>query len=226
MSYSQRVFACVVLACACLFLASCGFNPLSIGTSQAPVTPAPSKAATSSVAATAAAPVVPARTPFAKTPAPRLYDPLLANGSWGYHKKNRIIETKLKTGVTLAFHEDMELAEADALAAEQTKSLLKVFRNSTKVDRWIDAAGGDSDETTYTVLDIQANPDAVNDTPWVYAVLRAGFPTNDGSKALECYVYRQKTDKGLDNRPFVSNVIVGYQTIDGTIPNPKHLKIR
>jgi hypothetical protein len=227
MSYLQRVVAFLIVGCASIILASCGFNPLSGGTSQAPaVKPTPSKTATASVTATASTPAAPARTSFAKTSAPRLYDPLLANGSWGYHSKKKLVQVKLSDGVTLALHEDLRQAETDALTAEQQKSLLKVFKNSSKVHRWIDAQGGESSDATYSVVAIQASTEVGNDTPWVYATLRAGFPTEHGVKAIDCFVYRQKTDRGLDMRPFVSNAIAYYQASDGVPVDPTRVRVR
>jgi hypothetical protein len=229
MSYARRAIAATACVCAGLALAGCGLNPLSGMISQTPSsTTTKSRASTSTATATstaAAKPAAPARTKFAATPTPHTLDPLLAGGKWGYHSK-KTVENRLSSGVTLALHENLELDEITDLTDEQSSALLKIFRNSSKVHGWIDAAGGNSGDATYTVEAIQASDDVGNDTPWVYATLRAGFGTRDGAKAIECFVYRVKTDRGLDMRPFMSTVLVGYTTSGGIIINPTRIRIR
>jgi hypothetical protein len=58
----------------------------------------------------------------------------------------------------------------------------------------------------------------------VTATLRATFPTEDGLKAVDVFVYRTKTSKGLNNTPFVSGTSVGYVDTDGSIAQPAHPK--
>lgn len=227
MSKTLRVAALFVLFGATIVLASCGLNPFSGGSGPA-ATPGSKNAtsgASASAGASSTATTSSSPTKFAPSPAPATFDPLLARGHWGYHSK-KTVENKLSSGVTPALHENLEQEEIDDLTTQQSDSLLDIFRDSSRVHSWIDKAGGDSSDATYSVEAIQASDDVGNDTPWVYATLRAGFPTHDGAKVIQCFVYRQKTSKGLDLRPFVSDAIVGYVASDGTIPNPVRVKIR
>ena len=230
MKRTLRILGCLTVLIALLALGGCGFKPSSLAsvtTLTAALVPAGSSSSTTSVAATTApAPEAPAPAPkkFAPAPAPATLDVLLASGNWGYHSSTKY-ETKLSSGVTDALHSTMEQDEIDDLTAEQSCHLRSVFRDSTKVHHAIDEAGGDSSDATYTVVTISASDDVGIDTPWVTATLRACFPTRDGHKALEVSVYRQKTRFGLDNRPFVSSAIVGYTLEDGSIHNPKQIRL-
>jgi hypothetical protein len=226
-SVMRRAFACLALVGMVFMLASCGLNPLDLGggspaaTSQT-ATPTPSATSTPAAAA-------PKSTKFASSPKPPPADPLLATGSWGYLDMDDVVEKR--TGVTSALHQGIVDQRMTKLTDEEWLNLLKVFRNSPKVKRAIKAAGGRSTEATYAMIDIQASEDVGIDTPWVYATLRANFPTRNGLKGLECDVYRQKTSKGLDRRPLVSSARVGYVRSDdaaehGVVANPVHVKLR
>ena len=236
MMHAKRVLACLVLVSLGVALPACSLNPLSLGratTSPSQIgssstTGAPSASATTSPSPGAAskqiAGAAPAHTKFAASPAPKTFDVLLAAGKWGYHSRSKF-ETKRKSGVTHALHVDMEQDEVDDLTAEQSRRLRDIFKDSKKVHRAIDAAGGDSSDATYTVVQISASDDVGVDTPWVSATLRAGFATSDGQKTLEVQVYRQRTRYGLDNRPFVSGASVGYALSDGSIHNPSRVRL-
>jgi hypothetical protein len=222
----RRTIACVALVGMVLMLASCGLNPLNLGGGSPAASTQPT---TSTPAATSTAPAAaPKPTKFASSPKPAPADPLLATGSWGYLDMNKVV--KPRTGVTSAFHQDIVDRRMQQLTNEEWLNLLKVFRNSPRVKRAIKAAGGHSSEATYSVIDIQASDEVGVDTAWVYATLRANFPTRNGQKGLECDVYRQKTEKGLDRRPLVSSSIVGYVADDasehGVVTNPKRVKLR
>ena len=234
MTITRRALGCVVLAIACSMLAACSVNPLSLGSATTllsqvglqPKSAAPAASVPTTPAPTTAkpAPAAPPPTKFAASPAPATFDVLLAPGSWGFHSVKKF-ETRRSCGVTNALHVDLEQREDDRLTAEQSDKLLDIFEDSKKVLRAIDRAGGDSSDATYTVVTISASDNVGVDTPWVSATLRAGFATADGHKVLECYVYRQKTRFGLDNRPFVSSAIVGYTLGDGTIQNPTRVRL-
>jgi hypothetical protein len=218
MSYTRRVVGSLALVLACLALTSCGSIPfIGGGVSTAPtVTPA----TTGTPAPTAATtPTPPPHTKFARSPRPKTYDPLLASGKWGFHSRTKY-ENKDDDGVTMALHQNLEKSEVDNLLLEQEDLLLDVFEDSAKVNKIIRQEGGHSSEASYGVVAIEANDDVAVDTPWVTIILRADFPTNDGLKGLACYVYRQKTRDGLDNRPFVARAIVGYVDADGAIHDP------
>jgi hypothetical protein len=226
-SVMRRAFACVALVGMVFMLASCGLNPLDLGGGSPPAasqTATPTASATSTPAAAA-----PKSSKFASSPKPPPADPLLDTGSWGYLDMNDVV--KKRTGVTSALHQSIVDERMTKLTNEEWLNLLKVFRNSPKVKRAIKAAGGRSSEATYSVIDIQASEDVGIDTPWVYATLRANFPTRNGQKGLECDVYRQKSSKGLDRRPLVSSAIVGYVRADdtleqGAVGNPVRVKLR
>ena len=232
MTYAKRVLGCLVLVFACIALTACSLNPFSPGRVTTSPSSAASKASAASVSTSQSptttgkqtASAAPAHTKLAPSPAPATFDALLAPGSWGYHSRSKY-ETKRSSGVTHALHVNMEQDEVDDLTAEQSCRLRKIFRDSKKVHRAIDAAGGDSSDATYTVIEISASDDVGVDTPWVSATLRAGFATNDGQKTLEVQVYRQKTRFGLDNRPFVSGAFVGYALSDGSIHNPVRVRL-
>jgi hypothetical protein len=223
-SVTYRTSACLALVGMAFMLASCGLNPFATdsGTGPGPVATGTPSATATPAATSAAAPAK--RAKFAKSPTPSPADPLLASGKWGYLDIDDVV-TK-RTGVIWAYNSDVVAYRRAELTLEESKSLLKTFRNSPKVKRAVKAAGGRSSETTYGVVDIQASDDVPVDTPWVYATLRAAFPTRYGVKVLESHVYRQKTSKGLDRRPLVSNTIVGYVATDGSIPNPVQVKLK
>jgi hypothetical protein len=161
-------------------------------------------------------------TPFAPSPAPKNYDPLLAEGSWGYQSQSELENSGTYTST---LHSTLEGKEIDKLTVNQTAALLKIFRNSSKVHGLIADAGGRSSEATYSITLVIASDDVGLDTPWVSATLRANFPTRDGQKGVQCYVYRQKTQKGLDNKPFVAGAYVGYIAGDGSLDNPVRKKL-
>jgi hypothetical protein len=216
MSYARRAVCCLALVLACLALTSCGVVPFLGGTSTAPTAPSSSATPTPVAAATS---TPPPHTKFARSPRPKTHDPLLGSGSWGYHSPSKY-ETRLEEGVTMALHQDLEKTEVDDLAVEQSDLLLDIFEDSAKVHRIIREEGGRSSEASYGVMAISANDDVAVDTPWVQATLRADFATRDGLKSIECYVYRQKTRDGLDNRPFVSGAIVGYMDAAAQVHDP------
>lgn len=226
MSVTRRVSACLVLVSMAIMLASCGLNPLDLG-GGSPAATSDTATRTPSPTSTQAA-AAPKSTKFAKSPKPPPADPLLATGKWGYLDMNDVV--KKRTGVTSVYHQQIVSQRVEKLTNEEWLNLLKVFRNSPKVKRAIKAAGGRSTEATFSVVDIQASDDVGLDTPWVYATLRANFPTRNGQKGLECDVYRQKTSKGLDRRPLVSSSIVGYTSDDaskfGVVTNPVRVKLR
>lgn len=225
-SVMRRAFACLTLVGMTFMLASCGLNPLDLGggspaASTQPTTSTPAATSTPSAAA-------PKPSKFASSPKPAPADPLLDTGSWGYLDMNDVVAKR--TGVTSVLHQEIVNQRIEKLTNEEWLNLLKVFRNSPRVKRAIKAAGGHSSEATWSVIDIQASDDVAVDTPWVYATLRANFPTRNGQKGLECDVYRQKTSKGLDRRPLVSSTIVGYVSDDasehGVVTNPVRVKLR
>jgi hypothetical protein len=220
--HTRRVLTCFALAGATTALAACGFNPLG-GATPSSTTGTVSKATTQSTVPTPTTPVQP--TSFAKSPAPSTFDPLLASGSWGYFDDSSTDIRKHVDDDTLAFHDVLEKDEVDDLTVNQYYALLKIFKHSAKIHRAIRAAGGDYDDAAYRVLAIQASDDVGIDTPWVYATLVAVFPTSDGIKEIQCDVYRLKTQKGLDERPFVSGTLVGYVDSGGAMMNPKQVRI-
>jgi hypothetical protein len=217
---------CLALVGMTFVLASCSMIPLGGSTpgGTGPVATGTPSSAASATTATASQSGAGKHTGFAKSPTPSPADPLLASGKWGYLNISKVV-TK-RTGVTWALNQDVVDYRMNELTVEEAKSLLKVFKNSSKVKRAIKAAGGHSSEATYGVIDIQASDAVAIDTPWVYATLGAYFPTRYGVKALQCVVYRQKTAKGLDKRPLVSSALVGYLAVDGSIPNPTRVKLK
>jgi hypothetical protein len=217
----RRVLACCALVGMAFALTSCGLIPLGGGSSA--VTGPVATGTPSATGTPVATPAPPKHTKFAKSPAPATADPLLDTGKWGYLKITKVIRTR--TGVTSVLHRDITDAWRALLTQEESTSLTKVFRNSARVKRAIKAAGGRSSDATYSVVDIQASDDVGIDTPWVYATLRANFPTRYGGKVVECHVYRQKTSKGLDRRPLVSSTIAGYVEVDGSISNPVAVRL-
>ena len=102
--------------------------------------------------------------------------------------------------------------------------LLSALKKSSGVKEMVHAAGGDTDEIKYSVLTIDALDTVGLRTPWVTATLRASFPTEDGLKAVDVFVYRLRTSKGLNNTPYVSGTSVGYVDTDGSISQPAHPK--
>jgi hypothetical protein len=220
------------LAIAVLALSGCGL--ISGGGGEAPRPPAPSasKPATSSAPATAApapskpAPKAPSTSGFAPSPQPKPYDPLLASGSYGYHE-NPAFENA--GTLTATDHDILEQREIDKLTKEQQTSLLKIFRNSGKVHRAIENAGGEVSDASFDVtgtVPVIASDDVAVNTPWVTAQLYARFRTTDGVKELRCWVYRLKTEKGLDNRPYVAGSTVGFVLSDGIVHNPKQILLK
>ncbi len=221
--HTRRVLTCLALAGATTALAACGFNPLGGNTTSSSTTGPTSKTATQSTAPTPTTPVQTAS--FAKSPPPANLDPLLASGSWGYFDDRSTDIRKHVGDDDFAFHDILEKDEIDDLTVNQYYSLLKIFRKSAKIHRAIRSAGGDYDDADYRVLAIQASDDVGIDTPWVYATLVAVFPTSDGIKEIQCSVYRLKTEKGLDEKPFVSGTLVGYLDSGGAMMNPKQVRI-
>lgn len=219
---SRRVLCCIALVGFGALLSACSLNPF--GTTAAPTaaTTPTSTPATSSASAThtptAAEATAVVKTAFAKSPAPRSWDPLLQSGDWGYHSLTKY-ETEVSQSSPLT-NETIDQVEDAKLQVEQEGQLLKIFRNSSKVHEVIDKAGGDSSDATYTITDVSATAEGGTSVPWVTATLRADFGTNDGVKALEVWVYRQRNKKGMDMRPWVSGAIVGYVDANGSIVNP------
>jgi hypothetical protein len=166
---------------------------------------------------------------FAASPKPKPSDPLLAPGDWGYHSLYKY-ETEVSQNTTSVTNALIDSVEDLKLEAEQATRLRRIFKNSARVRHVVDAEGGDSSDASYTVMWIQATAEGSVGTPWASAILRATFGTGDGAKALEVSVYRQRTYKGLDNRPLVAYAVVGYlaPNADGTpateIVNPKPVK--
>lgn len=227
MSVARRVLAALVIGCACAVVASCGLDTLTssfLGTSTPSTVPSPAKVATAgAVPASEAASGT--HTDFASSPRPAPADPLLAKGSWGY-RKTKTVGKRLDSEPTWALHEMLLQDRFSELMREQREDILDIFEDSSRVHRVIRSNGGDPDDAVYTCQYIQAGDAVAVGTPWAYGTFRAAFPTRDGQKAVECRVYRLKTSKGLDKRPFVSSTIVGFMGLSGTVRNPKEVRLR
>jgi hypothetical protein len=158
-----------------------------------------------------------------RRPAPA--DPLLKSGNWGY-RKTKTVGRRLSSEVTWALHANLMDEKFNELAQEQAAQLVDIFEESPKIRKLIRSNGGDADDARYTVEYIQAGDADAIGVPWAVATLRASFATRDGQKAVQCHVYRLKTEKGLDKRPLVSSTIVGWVDSVGSINNPKNVRLR
>ena len=170
-------------------------------------TPTPSVAATPAVQDT-----------FAAEPKPKTADPILTAGDWGYHAGIDWDDS----GGGKQINVTAEQAERYKLIKEQDKKLLAALKNSKGTKKLVSAAGGDTSDIKWSVVTIDALDLVAPHTTWVTATLRATFPTEDGLKAVDVFVYRAKTAKGLNNTPYVSGTSVGYVDTDGSIKNPTH----
>jgi hypothetical protein len=226
MNARLRLAACM-FAVVAVTTTGCASAPFLGGTSKpATVTPGggASTTATASAAATATPPASKPATAvvqntFASEPSPKPADPILTSGSWGYHAG---IDWDDK-GAGRQVNTDAEQTERYKLIKEQHKKLLEALEDSSGVRRLVSGAGGDVNDVTYSVVTVDAMDLGVGvHTPWVTATLRATFPSEDGLKAVDVFVYRARTDKGLNNTPYVSGTSVGYVEDDGSIKNPAH----
>jgi hypothetical protein len=221
-----RLVACALLAAVAVTTTGCGSLPFlgSSATPEATSTPSGSATATSSVPATATpsatSTAAPVENTFASEPAPKPADPILTSGDWGYHSAVDLDDA----GGGFQIHNVAEQKERYRLIKEQSKSLLSALKKSKGVKKLVSSAGGETDEISYSVTYVDALDSVGVNTPWVTATLRASFPTHGGLKAVDTFVYRLKTHKGLNNTPYVSGTAVGYVDTDGAIGNATHPK--
>ena len=220
MNAKLRLAACLLAVVAVM---STGCTSL-LGGSSTPAVTAPKAGGASTAASATATPT--ASTPatpvvdhtFASEPRPKPADPILTSGSWGYHPGIDWDDT----GGGKQINQTAETNERYKLIKEQYKKLLATLKKSKGVKKLVSAAGGDTDDIRYSVVTIDALDLVAPHTSWVDATLRATFPTEDGLKAVDVFVYRAKTSKGLNNTPYVSGTSVGYVDTDGSIKNPTH----
>lgn len=211
-----RLVAGVLLATIAVMVSGCGMFPGTSGPAK-PSASTPANATTATPAATATTPVA-ATTAFAPAPKPPSADPVLTSGNWGYHATVDYDDY----GGGHQIHTTAEQRERYQLIKEQYYDLLAALKDSSGVEELVEKAGGDVSDIKYSVVDIDALDTVGESTPWVTATLRASFPTEDGLKAVDVFVYRLKTSKGLNNTPYVSGTSVGYVDTDGSIDNPSH----
>ncbi|MDR3686487.1 MAG: hypothetical protein P4L93_06000 [Coriobacteriia bacterium] len=220
MNAKLRLAACLLAVVAVI---STGCTSLLGGASTPSVTtpkPGGASVGASSTAtpgtSTPATPVV--ENTFAAEPAPKPADPILTSGDWGYHAGIDWDDA----GGGKQINSTAEQNERYKLIKEQYTKLLDALKDSSGVKRLVSAAGGDTSDIKYSVVTIDAMDLVAPHTPWVTATLRATFPSEDGLKAVDVFVYRNKTAKGLNNTPYVSGTSVGYVDTDGSIKNPSH----
>jgi hypothetical protein len=229
MSVARRIVVALTIGCACLAVSSCGLESLTSSFLGSGSGSSSSATATTTPGAIVSKTTTGTHTAMARSPRPAAADPLLKSGKWGY-RKTKTVGRHLESGVTWALHEDLlsnpETGKFSELAQEQAEQLIEIFEDSSKIRRLVDSNGGDPDDALYTVQEIQASDAVAIGVPWVYATLRASFPTRDGQKAVQCHVYRVKTAKGLDKRPLVSSTIVGFVDSASSINNPKNVRLR
>lgn len=225
MSVARRIAAALCIGCACLAVSSCGLESVTGSLFGGGSAAQPSAVATKTPAVSASTTTTGAHTAMASSRRPATADPLLKSGNWGY-RKTKTAGRHLESDVTWALHEDLMDQEFNELAQEQAEQLIDIFEDSSKIRKLIRSNGGDADDALYTVVAIQASDTDAIGVPWVFATLRASFATRDGQKAVQCHVYRLKTEKGLDKRPLVSSTIVGWVDRVGSINNPKNVRIR
>jgi len=211
-----------MLVAVAVMMSGCGLLPMLGGQSgqraSVSTTGTASKTATGSANATASAAATPAvaEASFAPEPRPRSSDPVLASGDWGYHSGVDYDDA----GGGTQINRTAEAKERYQLTKEQYHDLLDIMKDSDGVVELASNAGGDTSDIKYSVIAIDVLDQVGVSTPWVTATLRASFPTEDGLKAVDVYVYRLRTKKGLNNTPYVSGTSVGYVDVDGSIRNP------
>lgn len=223
MNARLRLAACFLLAAVAVTTSGCGSIPFLGGSAQPSTTnPAASANASSTTAATATptatATAAPVDNTFAAEPAPKSADPVLTPGDWGYHSAVDYDDA----GGGVQINTTAEQNERYKLIKQQYSKLLSALKKSSGVKTLAREAGGDVSDIKYSVVDIDALDLVGDQTPWVTATLRASFPSEDGLKAVDVQVYRLKTQKGLNNTPYVSGTSVGYVEADGSIKNPTH----
>jgi hypothetical protein len=218
MSARLRLAAGMLLAVAAVMMSGCGllagFGGQGNTGASAPATGTPSVTATSSAMATSSV----TEASFAAEPKPASSDPVLTSGSWGYHSAVDYDDSGNGTQI----NRTAEAKERYKLIKEQYYDLLDALRDSSGVEDLVSDAGGDTSDIKYSVVALDAEDLVGINTPWVTATLRASFPSEDGLKAVDVYVYRLKTKKGLNNTPYVSGTAVGYVDVDGSIRNPSN----
>jgi len=221
MNARLRLVAGLLLATIAVSMTGCGIIPASGPATPAATVPAAgtaSSTASATAAATTQAPAAVTQASFAAEPAPRSPDPVLKSGSWGYHSAIDWDDA----GEGRQINSVAEQNERYRLIREQYRRLLSTLKRSPGVKRLVSAAGGDTSDIMYSVITLDASDEVGYLIPWVTATLRASFPTHDGLKAVDIYVYRIRTHKGLNNTPYVSGTSVGYVDTDGSIANPTH----
>jgi hypothetical protein len=219
MNARVRLVACALLAIAAASMTGCGLLTSQVGSKPSTANKVgTSGSTTASATPSATATAVTPASSFASEPTPKPADPILASGDWGYHSGIDYDDS----GSGRRINSLAEQNERYKLIKEQYKKLLSALKKSKGVKRLVSAAGGDTDDIKYSVVDIDAMDLVGLQTPWVTATLRASFATEDGLKAVDVMVYRLKTAKGLNNTPYVSGTSVGFVESDGSITQPKH----
>lgn len=225
MSIARRIVVALSIGCACFALSSCGLESVAGSLLGGGSEEQTSATATKTPDVSASTATTGTHTSMASSRRPAPADPLLKSGNWGY-RKTKTAGRHLSSDVTWALHKSLEDQKFNELAQEQAEQLIDIFEDSSKIRKLIRSNGGDADDALYTVEYIQASDTDAIGVPWVFATLRASFATRDGQKAVQCHVYRLKTEKGLDKRPLVASTIVGWVDPVGGINNPKNVRLR